>query len=152
MQQLWQLGLQWDDPLPCDIVDSWQMFSDELPLVEKIKIPRYLQISDLSYVQLLGFSDASEKGYAAVIYLRIVHNDNRISVHFLTAKSKVATVKMSKCDSAISIPRLELCGTLLLVQTVHRVIIIIVITFCLSGACRTVFSSRLLFCTYNLSH
>lgn len=121
MQQLWQIGLQWDDPLPCDIVDTWRMFSDELPLVEKIKIPRYIPTSNISSAQLLGFSDASEKGYATVIYLRIVHNDNLITVHFLTSKSKVAPLKIGKCDDKISIPRLELCGALLLAQTMERV-------------------------------
>lgn len=121
MQTLWRIGLNWDDQLPDELASQWKLFSSELPLVSKIKLPRHISIYTIHAAQLLGFSDASEKGYAVVIYLRIVHVDRHISVHFVTAKSKVAPLKLGKLDGALTIPRLELCGALLLAQTFNRV-------------------------------
>jgi len=67
----------------------------------------------------LGFSDASVKGYAAIVYLRIVNTTGAISVRFITCKTKVSPLKNS-VDEALSIPRLELCGALLLAQTLQH--------------------------------
>ena len=72
-------------------------------------------------IQLLGFADASIKGYAAVVYLRLVNTAGDISVKFITCKTKVAPLKSAAVDESLSIPRLELCGALLLAQTLHHV-------------------------------
>lgn len=88
MQRLWQLGLKWDDLLPEDLKTIWQLFSSELILLSKIKLPRHISLS--TSLQLIGFCDASEKGYGAVVYLRVIHSNTNFSVHFITAKSKVA--------------------------------------------------------------
>lgn len=46
--------------------------------------------------------------------------DGTISVFFITSKSKVAPLKRSGVQ--LTMPRLELCGALLLAQTIHRLI------------------------------
>ncbi|XP_027844862.2 uncharacterized protein LOC114125425 [Aphis gossypii] len=61
------------------------------------------------------------KGYAAVVYLRFVNAAGDISVKIITCKTKVAPLKSSAADESLSIPRLELCGALLLAQTLHHV-------------------------------
>ena len=60
------------------------------------------------FVQLHGFSDASEEVYTAVIYLRMTNTEDNIHTSLVTFKTKVSPIKK------LTIPRLELCGALLL--------------------------------------
>uniref|UniRef100_A0A8D9ARL7 Integrase catalytic domain-containing protein n=1 Tax=Cacopsylla melanoneura TaxID=428564 RepID=A0A8D9ARL7_9HEMI len=106
LQCLWLSNLSWDDPLPPDFSDHWKRFSAQLPSLEELRIPRYIEISPQDHVQLVGFCDASSKGYAAVIYLVGIVGSNPMLVK---AKSKVAPTKQ-----LLSIPRLELCAAVLL--------------------------------------
>ncbi|KAL4082684.1 hypothetical protein QTP88_029744 [Uroleucon formosanum] len=94
--------------------------SSELPLVFDLSLPRYIDVICHQDIQLLGFADASIKGYATVMYLRFVNAAGDISVQFITCKTKVALLKCA-ADESLSIPRLELCGSLLLAQTLHHV-------------------------------
>ena len=82
----------------------------ELPILLTKAVPRcyfpmHLQVASKN---LHGFSDASEDAYAAVVYLRIVGSDGKVHISLVTSKTKVAPIKR------LSIPRLELCGVLLL--------------------------------------
>ncbi|PHT96336.1 hypothetical protein BC332_34738 [Capsicum chinense] len=61
-------------------------------------------------ITLIGFSDGSEQGYGATIYVRS-ENGEKFNVNLLIAKSKVAPVK------PLSVPRLELSGANLLAKT-----------------------------------
>ena len=69
----------------------------------------------ISSMQLHGFSDASERAYAGVIYLRMSDAEGHIFVSLVMSITKVAPIKR------ITIPRLELCGAHLLAQMVHHV-------------------------------
>jgi len=120
MQRLWQSGINWDDLLSPVMLSDWTQFVEELPSLSNIILRRHINTYNHQSAQLLGFSDASEKGYSSVVYLRCVDNFGRASVNFLTAKSKVAPLKLGKLDKNLTIPRLELCGALLLAQTLHR--------------------------------
>ncbi|XP_050548463.1 uncharacterized protein LOC126910121, partial [Daktulosphaira vitifoliae] len=119
MQQLWHAKLEWDTPLPVDMANSWNRFINELPRLNSISLPRHIDVRNYKEIQLIGFSDASGKGYAGSIYLRVVHHTGDISVYFVTCKTKVAPLKNG--DANTSMPRLELCGALLVAQTLHRV-------------------------------
>ncbi|CAI6359149.1 unnamed protein product [Macrosiphum euphorbiae] len=121
MQLLWCSKLGWDDPMPDELQSMWQQFCTELPLVFDLNLPRHIDVTCHQDIQLLGFADASIKGYAAVIYWRIVDTVGNISVKFITSKTKVAPLKSSAADESLSIPRLELCGALLLARTLHHV-------------------------------
>ena len=69
----------------------------------------------LGSFHLLGFSDASEKAFAAVIYLAATHPNCPMSVSLITSKTRVAPHKQQ------SLPRLELCGALLLAELMNSV-------------------------------
>lgn len=64
--------------------------------------------------QLYGFSDAFERAYAAVVYLRAVV-DGQPSTSLVMAKTKVAPLKR------VSLPRLELCAAALLSKIAEQV-------------------------------
>ena len=59
-------------------------------------------------LQWHGFSDASEKAYSAVVYVRTMYHDHPPVVSLVASKTKVAPLK------PLTIPRLELCGETLL--------------------------------------
>lgn len=59
------------------------------------------------HTELHFFADASERAYAACAYTRTIDQHGNITIRLIQAKTRVAPVK------AITIPRLELCGSLL---------------------------------------
>lgn len=113
MQQLWTRGLKWDDELPSDLSARWINFKGELSKLSLINVPRYFGTDQNSSCQLHGFSDSSEKGYSAVVYIRFVKLDGNIKTLFVCAKTKVAPLKK------LSLPRLELCAAVLLSDLLH---------------------------------
>lgn len=72
-------------------------------------IPRQITISKATWYDLHGFCDASEND-GACLYLRSIDYSGNVKVQLICAKSRVAPLK------SISIPRLELCGALLLAR------------------------------------
>ncbi|GFY25260.1 integrase catalytic domain-containing protein [Trichonephila clavipes] len=95
-QEIWQRKTDWDIPryaLRCDSVNCPEC-------------------------EIHTFSDASIKAYGAVLYVRLRTFD-KISVHLLASKSRVAPLKV------LTLPRLELMGALLaarLAKEVSRVL------------------------------
>ncbi|CAI6369999.1 unnamed protein product [Macrosiphum euphorbiae] len=116
MQELWIEKLDWDASPSSDIIDKWHKFTTELPALSSFSLSRYINVCASKTIQLLGFADASKKGYAAVVYLRVIDMQDEVTVHFLTGKTKVAPLKASQTDESLTIPRLELCAALLLAR------------------------------------
>lgn len=114
IKELWRLNLGWDDAPPPHIIKMWRQFCSELPNLNELRIPRYLGVTSDCVVTLLGFSDASEQAYGAVIYLHVSSADG-IRTQLLCAKSKVAPMKPQ------SIARLELCAIVLLAKLLRKV-------------------------------
>ena len=120
-QQLWEMKVDWDEVVPEPVRDSWLRWRSELDLLSTKHIPRCYHDKCTSVVsmELHGFSDASERAYAAVIYLRMECTDGRTQIALITSKTKVAPIKR------LTIPRLELCGAKLLAQLMHHVRIVL---------------------------
>lgn len=111
IQKLWTLKLDWDDRVPKEVENLWLQFYNELNVLEGFQVNRYMSAIENSSAILIGFADASEKGYGGMVYIKIGTN-----IHLVCAKSKVAPLK------TISIPRLELSAALLLTRLLKFVI------------------------------
>lgn len=116
MQEVWTTGVGWDEELPEFFQRQWKKWENGLALIEKISIPRHVLISDDTDIEIHGFSDASEKAFAASVYLRVKGNYNNYSTFLLGAKTRVAPL-----SKELTIPRLELCGALLLVNHINEI-------------------------------
>lgn len=115
MQYLWQFKLSWDEPLPSDLLQQWYVFYNKLISLNDIVVPRNaIQFVGDRVIELHGFCDASQEAYGACVYIKCMHGSN-VSVKLLTAKSRVAPLK------SITVPRLELCGALLLAKLVEKI-------------------------------
>lgn len=115
MQQLWLSGVTWDEPLPTTISSDWTRFQSDLHQLDKLSIPRWTGNTQNTTSQLHAFCDASERAYAATIYLRTETTDGRIITQLILAKTRVAPVKK------ISVAKLELCGALLGAQIINKI-------------------------------
>ncbi|GFW54359.1 integrase catalytic domain-containing protein [Trichonephila clavipes] len=108
LQDLWKAGLDWDDEISSDILNRWNRFQAEISCLKQIKVPRYVQTQNAKHCEIHGFCDASSKAYSAVIYLRVVSDLPHLFL--MASKIRVAPVQ------TISLPKLELCGALLLAE------------------------------------
>lgn len=116
MQDIWKLKLDWDSVLPEELQKTWTEFYHNIPYLQNLSIYRYYFTDVPSEIYLLGFSDASQKAYGACLYLRATYPNRTPSCALVIAKTKVAPIKTQ------SLPRLELCGALLLAQLVNRLL------------------------------
>ena len=108
-QELWKLGVEWDEEIPENIQVQFIQWVQGLAQLRHWQIPRcYTSVPwQLEGIELHSFSDASEKGYGACIYVRVPKDKDSFTVALVIAKARVAPVKK------ITLPRLELLGALL---------------------------------------
>ena len=67
--------VEWDEELKGDILGEWKKILGTLRCFEVNKIPRcYFEFKPID-VQFHGFSDASDRAYAAVVYVRSCYED-----------------------------------------------------------------------------
>ncbi|XP_070524041.1 uncharacterized protein [Cardiocondyla obscurior] len=87
-----------------------------LPALETVRVPRWIGVTDRADVEIHGFADASEAAYAAVVYSRSKgSNGNGWTTSLVASKTRVAPLKQ------VSLPRLELCGAVLLARLASRI-------------------------------
>ncbi|XP_074657122.1 uncharacterized protein LOC141910290 [Tubulanus polymorphus] len=101
------MKLGWDDEIPVIYEEKWRSWLAELPSLESLRIGRCFKPSnfgDVCSAQLHHFSDASERGYGAVSYKRLVNAAGEIHCSLIMAKSRVTPLRI------ITIPRLELAA------------------------------------------
>lgn len=117
MQRVWaNPQLSWDDALTPQLLQDWTLFRNELIKFNVITIPRcIIPMAEPIYHTLHGFGDASELGYGCCIYVSSYDaNENCVS-RLVCSKSRIAPLRKQ------TIPRLELCASVLLAQLMEKV-------------------------------
>jgi len=110
LQQLWQMKINWDSPLPADIKSIWHQFWTDYVELQLLEIPRKAKEAPFQEFEIHGFSDASQDAYGACIYVRNKDHLGRWHVKLICAKIRVAPL------TGATIPRLELGDALVLAQ------------------------------------
>ena len=97
LQIRWIEEIGWDDCVPNAILEEWSKWRWELPLLSTHHIARcyYPKEAVIVSTQLHGFSDASEKAYSVVIYLRMEDCNSTIYTSLVASKTHVAPIKRS---------------------------------------------------------
>ena len=94
----------------------WRACLGEFPKLQQFSVDRFFQPKDFGDVvsrQLHTFSDASQRGYGAVTYLRVVNSSGDVHCSFLIRKSrqtpkKSVTVPPLELSAAVVVTRLNL--------------------------------------------
>jgi hypothetical protein len=115
MQELWKAKVGWDEELPPQLNKLCISCLEDLASQCIITVPRHIMSNDSRVYHLHGFCDASETAYGACIYIVFCSGIQKSS-QLLTSKSRVAPLQK------ISLPRLELCGALLLSKLLKYVL------------------------------
>ena len=103
LQELWQLGLNWDDEVSGALKQNWIRIFEEIAKLNDVKFERCLTPAEVvGKPYLIVFCDASRLAFGAVAYIRWKLNNGKFGVRFVAAKSRVAPLK------ELTIPRLEL--------------------------------------------
>ena len=98
LQKLCCHGLKWDEVVPDEHLKNWQQWVRDLPRLEESSVNSCFKPSgfgDASSCEHHHFSDASQVGYTAVTYLRLVNESGQIMSDDVQGKR-------------VTVPRLEL--------------------------------------------
>lgn len=115
-QDTWKLNLDWDQSIPSDLASIWEKIKKDISQISHLKIPRWIQTQENESFELHGFCDASTLAYSCVVYCKI-RRGNKSYVTLIAGKSKLVPVK-----KVLSLPRLELCGALLLSRLFGKIL------------------------------
>ncbi|GFT26194.1 integrase catalytic domain-containing protein [Trichonephila clavipes] len=115
LQRLWLRKLNWEEFLLDAIAPEWLNFVSSLKALDELKIDRYILTDSYVKLMLLGYADASESAYGAVVNMHCVKEDGTTTTKLIGIKSRVAPIKI------LFIPCLELSAYFHLAQLVEKV-------------------------------
>ena len=117
-QILCNQSIDWDTPLSGEHLTQWQEIMDSLTVLHELKVPccYFHATGENPHHEIHGFSDASEKVYSAVVYLKTEYPNEKFEVVLIASKTRVAPI------SKQTIPRLELLGALILMRLVKTIL------------------------------
>ncbi|GBM90862.1 hypothetical protein AVEN_49825-1 [Araneus ventricosus] len=102
LQQLWELGLDFDDAKPQGVKQNWLEWCSEVDTLKSFSLKRTLfSNSGVDEMEIRAFADSSTRAYGVVAYIR---QKRSFEVEFVLSKTRVAPVKK------LTLPRLELLG------------------------------------------
>ena len=125
LQEMWVAGLDWDDPLPGELINRTRQWFCELEDLPTIKVPRCLrkgQEEEVKSETLHTFVDASQDAYGAAVFSRIVYKSGLISRRLVVTKTLVVPLVTTSIGTD---NRLELMAAglgLRLTESVSRVL------------------------------
>jgi hypothetical protein len=117
-QDIWKAGVDWDEEISKEFSKRFEQWVAGLRLFQAWLIPRCYVASPwngIQHMQLEGFGDASQHGYGACVYLRVLLSDGTLTSSLVMSKARVAPVK------TLTIPRLELMAALLCARLIDFV-------------------------------
>ncbi|XP_077971348.1 uncharacterized protein LOC144425702 [Styela clava] len=98
MQGLCRKKLGWNDPISSECVQEWLKWISELSKLKDFNIPRCFlppNFGETKEIQIHHFSDASEKSYGAVSYIRLTNSSGQIHCSILCGKSRLVPLRGS---------------------------------------------------------
>ena len=104
LRDLCREDIEWDEEVSEEYRIRWGGWLNDLPLLEKVRVRRYVKPPTFGTVvsrKIHIFSDASVTDYGAVAYFRLRDENDHVHCSFLMGKARLAPVK------AVAIPRLE---------------------------------------------
>ena len=113
LKQLCCDGMSWDETVPEEIKNTWNMWKKDIQLLSEISVPRcYIPrgYDRVKSYELHHFSDASMEGCGQCSYLRVILEDGRVSSSLVMSKAKVTPKK------TVTVPRLELAAAVMSVK------------------------------------
>lgn len=109
------MNQDWDVEINGEVREMWAHWSSRISHIQSISIPRRVICNDWTRIEIHGFCDASEVAYGACLYMRSITPNEEYTVRLLCAKSRIAPLKK------LLLPRLELCGAVLLALLTKKV-------------------------------
>ena len=99
MQKLWQLHVEWDEPLETNAKEEWTIILRDIQQLSKLTLDQRLVKTNFTpgNITLHVFADASTRAYGAVAFIT---SDSEVT--FVMAKNRVAPLKR------LTLPKLEL--------------------------------------------
>ena len=108
----------WNDELSEEVKKKWKKWVAGAEKFTVFEVPRWYGAeltSDNMKIMFVGFSDASKKGFAAVLYIRLEDPvTGKVVSNLVSSKTRVAPIVEQ------TIPRLELLGGMILAKLMRR--------------------------------
>lgn len=114
LQKLWLEMITWDQNVSDTLTAEWEQIKKDFIHFTDIHVDRWLRTINNTNIQIHGFSGASIRAYAAVVYIR-TETSGKVETKLIAANTRVAPLK------TISFSRLELCGALLLSKLMKQI-------------------------------
>ncbi|XP_069103769.1 uncharacterized protein [Argopecten irradians] len=102
--------VDWDQSLPEEFKSSWEHWDTSIQELDRFQVSRRYPVRMDTTSELHIYSDASEKAISAAAYLKSLDEKGQSCFGFVLGKSKVAP------RHGHTIPRLELCAAVLVVE------------------------------------
>ena len=123
LQQLVQMGIGWDDPLPAEVQKSAKSVLREIVETQDVSFHRsVVPARAKGEPQLVGFWDGGKPASAACLYVRYETEDDHFEARLLASKARVTPSSDAMSRLKILTPRTELRGLLYLARLITGIL------------------------------